>query len=158
LTREFDDAVERARTHLRNATVEGLETTLALMDAAWVASGTVGVDASSLPGRLRRALEDCIGALRDGRGFSLPSSLARALSEALATEIARWEKRSRHDPDARLVLRAFLGLRELLWELGLEHDDGPPSRNERRRGTSRRRRASTAAPHEPRVERFTVEE
>ena len=66
---------------------------------------------------------------------------------ALDAEIARWETRSRRDPEARTVLRVFLGLREVLWELGVressraesrdptagEEPDAPPSIRRRRR-------------------------
>jgi hypothetical protein len=45
------------------------------------------------------------------------SSLLSALFDALDEEIARWELRSREDPNARSVLRAFLGVREILWEV-----------------------------------------
>ncbi len=45
----------------------------------------------------------------------------------LDDEIGRWETRGRDDPEARAVLRAFLGVREILWEFGLR-----PSRAERR--------------------------
>jgi len=46
-------------------------------------------------------------------------ALTHALAGALDAEIARWEARAAQDPDARAVLRAFLGVRELLWELGV---------------------------------------
>jgi hypothetical protein len=41
------------------------------------------------------------------------------VAAALDAEIARWEASSRDDPEARAVLRAFLGVREILWEVGL---------------------------------------
>ena len=68
------------------------------------------------------------------------------LAEALDLEIERWERRAREDPDARAVLRAFLGVRELLWELGIrpqpkrgaaDEAQSPPKRKSK--GKRRRR-------------------
>ena len=58
------------------------------------------------------AFEDDVGAL---------------ILDALETEIARWESLSRQDEEARSVLRAFLGLREFLWEMGIRSKTPPPA-------------------------------
>ncbi|MDZ7632890.1 MAG: hypothetical protein U5K74_16510 [Gemmatimonadaceae bacterium] len=53
-----------------------------------------------------------------------PRRVCRVLSVYSAGGM-RWtddqalEMRARHDPEARAVLRAFLGVREILWEFGL---------------------------------------
>ena len=41
MTRPFDEAIERARAHLRLASVEGLETARALLDAVAIAQWVV---------------------------------------------------------------------------------------------------------------------
>ena len=46
-------------------------------------------------------------------------AVAETLADALDAEIGRWEQRAAEDPEARAVLRAFLGLREVLWEIGI---------------------------------------
>ena len=60
----------------------------------------------------------------------------------LDAEIARWENCSKDNADARAVLRAYLGVREVLWELGLRRPErsdepgaasGPPRKPRRRR-------------------------
>jgi hypothetical protein len=72
--------------------------------------------------------------------------LLSALAEALDAEIARWEARARDDAEARAVLRAFLGVRELLWELGLRRRDSAPAGPE----AERRAPTSGAASRSPR--------
>ena len=68
-------------------------------------------------GALGRQLDEAEAVLRGGHAGG--EALVAALADALDAEIARWQARSTEDPDARAVLRAFLGLRELLWELGV---------------------------------------
>jgi hypothetical protein len=80
------------------------------------------------------------------RGASPESSdatLAHALAGALDAEIERWEARAVQDPDARAVLRAFLGVRELLWELGVRPSPRPS--------------AAAGAPHAGQTRRKRVE-
>jgi hypothetical protein len=64
----------------------------------------------------------------DDSGFG--SSLLSALFDALDAEIARWELRSREDPNARSVLRAFLGVREILWEISARGGEAAASSEE----------------------------
>ena len=66
----------------------------------------------------------------DDSGFG--SSLLSALFDALDAEIARWELRSREDPNARSVLRAFLGVREILWEISARGGEAEASSEESR--------------------------
>lgn len=111
----LEEALARARDHARAAAAEAAHAARALLDAA--ALGATGVPAAGhepLRGAVRWL--DELAAQAGGAGHA---RWLAALGDALDAEIARWEQRSRSDPEARGVLRAFLGLRELLWELGL---------------------------------------
>ncbi len=119
------EAVERAQDHLRNATREGLQAIRALIEATLRASGTDEAQVGALAGEWKRALDAWIEALEQGGLSELPGTLAEPLFLALDAEIERWEQRSRSDESARPVLRAFLGARELLWELGLRRASRP---------------------------------
>ena len=149
-----DDLLQRARNHLRRATVEGLEASSALLEAALRASSLYPAAADSLAGELQRNLENLIEAVERQQDFQLPAALSDPLARALDAEIARWEARSQTDPNARPVLRAFLGLRELLWEFGVRgsvHAAPPPEANPSRSPD----RPRPASPR--RVQRFDVE-
>jgi hypothetical protein len=122
-----EEALSRARRHARAAAAEGLEAVRALLDAAALATPGVPAGAHRLLALASDALEDLAATLgAEDRGAR--ESLGRALAEALDAEIARWEARARGDTEARAVLRAFLGLRELLWELGVRPDGGERAR------------------------------
>lgn len=120
--RDAAEALARARDHGRNALAEGLRAARALLDAAALAAGGVPADTQRGLAPLARALDEASELLATERG-QLSGELIDAILEALDQEIARWEGRSRDDPDARAVLRAFLGLREILWEFGLRPRD-----------------------------------
>ena len=154
MSESADEALQRARIHLRQATLEGLEAARALMLAAAQSSGLAEPSADSWVGQVQRNLEDLIVGLRKNGSFALPAALTEPFATALEAEIKRWEQRSQTDPDARLVLRAFLGLRELLWELGMRHDPAPTSE---RSSTSPGRPASEG-PKRDRVQRFDIED
>ena len=82
-------------------------------------------EASRLLAPLAQLLENLAqGLAPDSDALSAP--LLEALADALDAEIARWEARARDDAEARAVLRAFLGVRELLWELGLRRGARAP--------------------------------
>ena len=115
----------------------------ALLDAAALASAGTPSEASRVFGPLARLLDELAAQL--GGDAPLPSSVLAAIAEALDVEIARWEQRAREDADARAVLRAFLGLREVLWEFGVraggkasDADPKPPASG-RTRARPRRR-------------------
>lgn len=154
MSSEIDQALRRARTHLRNSTLEGLEAARALLEVAMHASGLTTASADSLTGRLQAQLEDLIAALRDNGSFRLPRALAEPLTEAVDAEIRRWEERAKDDPDARLVLRAFLGMRELLWEVSTR-GDGARAPVEPRPKT---RPQKATRPARNRVQRFDIED
>ena len=159
-----DAALALAARHGRNALAEALLAGHALLDAASLAlTGRPATQASDLAGgneavralaRLVGGLDDLADRLRadDADGTR---RLVDALLDALDSEIGRWETQARSDPDARAVLRAFLGLRELLWELGLRPQAAaepartapPPPRPKRRRNDpARAAKAKKEAP------------
>jgi hypothetical protein len=150
----LDEALARAARHGRSALAEALAAARALLDAASLA--TSGEPAGD--GRLADladGIDRLHGWLAGGRGADA-AALLRALSEALDAEIARWEARGRDDADARAVLRAFLAVRELLWEVGLRTPPSPADAAEAaggagaRGGSARTRRGR-------RVQRVIVE-
>ncbi len=152
---EVEEGLRRARDHLGRAALEALEAARALLDASLRASGLHSVAPDGLAGEIGRSLDALISTLREGRSFVVPAGLARPLAEALEVEIARWERRSQTDSDARPVLRAFLGMRELLWEFGV----GSPSEPERPRASKARDKAATSSREsaKTRVQRFDIE-
>ena len=109
-------------------------------------------------GQVERQLEDLNAVLRDSPAFSIPRALAEPRQTAIDAEINRWEQRSRTDPDARLVLRAFLGMRGLLWEVEIRSDDagGPPEPRTTAKTSPRAHKA--ARPERNRVQRFKLED
>ena len=111
------EALARARQHALRALAEALEAGRALLDAASLAS--TGAPAASHP--LFASADAWIAghARQLGTDAPLGDPLGPALAEALDAEIERWQRRAGDEEEARAVLRAFLGLRELLWELGV---------------------------------------
>ncbi len=147
--RTATEALERARDHARAAAAEAVAALHAVLDAAALAGAGSPAEAHRQLGpaaRLLAQLAQNLGAGRDSEAESLLSSVARAVEE----EVARWEQRARDDTDARAVLRAFLGLRELLWEAGVR-----PASGGARSGPARR--PGQRARPKPRVQRVTVE-
>jgi hypothetical protein len=140
-----DEALARAGRHARAAVGEALAAIRALLDAASLgATGLPSDDQRLLAGAARTldALSDQL------RGDDSGANLLTAALEALDEEIERWEERSREEPEARPVLRAFLGMREILWELGVRPQDS---------GSPRGRRPNRPE-GAPRVQRVPVED
>lgn len=123
-----EEALARAREHGRAAAGEATLAVRALLDALSLATGGVASNESRALAWIAAALDDAARGL--GRDAAGSGSLLGAVAEALDEEIARWEARAGSDRDARAVLRAYLGLREILWELGLRATSAPhrPSR------------------------------
>jgi hypothetical protein len=135
-----EEALARAREHGRLAAAETLTAIQALLDAAALAGSGRPSRAHRQLAPLARLLEGLASDLAR-RGGDGPEPLIASVAEALDIEIARWEKRARDDLDARAVLRAFLGLREILWELGVR--PGPKRARQR--------------PARPRIQRVPVQ-
>ena len=134
-----EEAIRRAREHGRQAIAEAAAALRCLLDAASLA--TTGVPSEAQAG-LRRAADW----LARAESLARESGGARWMEDvaaALDAEIARWEASSRDDPEARAVLRAFLGVREILWEVGLR------PRAERSRRSARPPAAAEPSPRAP---------
>ena len=125
----LDEALARARRHAKNAVAEALEAFRALLDAASIAASGARAAENPLFASADRWIAGASRGWADGAG--LTDGLAAEIAAALEQEIERWEQRAKSDDDARPVLRAFLGLREVLWELGVRALRGsasaPPS-------------------------------
>lgn len=145
--RDAGEALARARRHGRAAAAEALAALEALLDAAALASGGEPAAAHPLLAPPAQLLAHLKARLEGAAGAESESVLV-AIAEALDGEIARWEERARRDPEARAVLRAFLGVRELLWEFGVRRPDEPPEPRPDRRPAKRRG---------PRVQRVRVQ-
>lgn len=135
------DALARAARHARNAGAEATRAVRALLDAVSLLQGGVSAESHAVLSRAAVWLDTLAGGLG---GDADDMALTRALAEALDAEIERWERRAGDDPEARAVLRAFLGLRELLWELGVRSapkGQAPPAEGATRpRNPTRKRR------------------
>jgi hypothetical protein len=130
----------------------------ALLDAAAIGLAGRAAERDALLGPLSRSLAELRALLAPDASLSA-SSLLGALFDALDAEIERWELRSREDPDARAVLRAFLGVREILWEIGARGDE--PAASAKQGGADAgSAREPARAPHprgRSRVQRVPVE-
>ncbi len=152
------EALARARTHAQAAIAEALAALRALLDASSLAVSGKDSEGSALLGPIARVLEGLRAALDESATTGEATALLGSIADALDAEIARWEARADSDPEARAVWRAFLGLRELLWEFGIrrEPDAGgsgePSGRAARKKGSS-----SSARRRPPRVQRVTIE-
>jgi hypothetical protein len=148
-------ALARARRHGKAAAAETIAAARALIEAASLATRGQPSEASRLLGPLAKLLEhlgDELGV--DGTGAT-PRILA-GVAAAVDDEIRRWQARSSDDAEARAVLRAFLGLREVLWEMGVRSGAGPSARAPRE-DTQPRPDRRGASPTRHRIQRVPVE-
>ncbi len=109
------EALAEARAHARRAAAESAAALRALLDAATLTARGEPAAAGRLA-PLAEALERIADWLHPEGGQS-GDAVLRALADGLDAEIARWEAKSREDPEARSVLRAFLAVREVLFEM-----------------------------------------
>jgi hypothetical protein len=163
VSRESKDAIERARRHLRNAVREGLEASRALVEAAMFSGDLDSKSPGSRSGggftaEIRTALDAWISTLDGDDPFRMPESISGPLHRALQVEIDRWEKRSAEDDSARPVLRAFLGLRELLWELGMRETASNTGADKKKPPETAKSESTTTQKTRPRVQRFDLED
>ena len=153
------EALERARAHARSAAAEALASLHALLDAAALAASGQPSEFHGLLGPLAKLLEGLAERLGH-QGEPVGAPILEAVTEALDAEIARWEDRAQEDPEARAVLRAFLGLREVLWEFGVrrggQNGCGPGDEAEPSAAGPRARR-SVRHSRQPRVQRVPIE-
>jgi hypothetical protein len=140
------------------AAAESVATLQALLDAAALALSGRAAERDAILGPLSRGLEE-LRALMAPDDSRFGSSLLDALFDALDAEIARWELRSHEDPNARSVLRAFLGVREILWEISAR--GGEPATDSEERGPEASKKKPRERPHRSRrstrVQRVPVE-
>lgn len=163
-----EEALRSAAHHVRNAIAELVAAARALLDAVSLVATPDATSPSPTLASVARLLDELEAHIASPtRSSSAAEPLLMALSEALDTEIGRWEKRAERDSDARAVLRAFLGLRELLWELGVRpaaSDDTDatrePSRPDRQNNRNSRvtsaQAVDTYSESGPRVQRVRV--
>jgi hypothetical protein len=142
-----EEALLRARRHARASAAEAVAALRALMDAGVLAAGRSPSEGTLAP--LAETLDN-LRAWLDPEGGRDGADLMAGVTEALDEEVARWEARSRQDPEARSVLRAFLAVREVLFEVAA------------RRTAPKESAAEAAEPPEPtpmptRVQRISVE-
>lgn len=122
-----EDALARAAVHGRRAASEALLAARALLDALSLALHGAAPEERRILGLAARGLDDLAATISGG---APPTRVLAAIAGALDAEIARWEARAHDDDDARAVLRAYLGLREVLWEFGVRPDrDGAAPRD-----------------------------
>jgi hypothetical protein len=153
-SRDVAEALGRARRHGRRAAAEAIDALHALLEAATLGATDRPPAEDGARAPLFALLAGLAAALRDDAEEPTAPSWS-ALADAVDAEIARWEERARDDPDARQVLRAFLGLREMLWEFGLRSraGGGDPRSEPARPAASR----PPAAAGPPRVQRVRVQ-
>ena len=160
-----EDALQRALAHARGAVAEGLAAARAPLDAATIAlhdqpapiAGDTRADAPPLGlafDSAARGLDELIALAGAGVGTGgVPDALLSTILDSLDDEIERWEARSQGDAEARAVLRAFLGVREILWEVGVRRRGEPTGGGSERRDPKRtgtRRQASTTGSRDDR--------
>jgi hypothetical protein len=117
----MEDALSRARDHARAAFAEATLAARCLLDAASLGATGVPADGHEALRQAAHWLDRVAAAASSGAAGDAVRWMT-TVADALDAEIARWEARSRVDPEARAVLRAFLSVRELLWEFGLRGD------------------------------------
>lgn len=151
-------ALARARRHTNAAIAEALAAVRALLDAASLAISGAAAEHHAVLAPISRILEGLRAEFEGSAATGEAAALLGSIAEALDTEIARWQARADSDPEARAVLRAFLGLRELLWEFGIRREPDPgESEADSPRGARKAGRSSSKRRKPPRVQRVTVE-
>jgi len=152
------EALNRARLHGRAAAAESFAAVRALIDAAALSSGGGASDASRLLGPIAKLFES-LGNDLGANAIDGSARVLESIASAIDDEIAVWEERARTDTEARTVLRAFLGLREVLWEFGVRRASPQPERQatSRSRSGAARTRTRTPGSNRPRVQRVPVQ-
>jgi hypothetical protein len=165
-----EEALREALDHARNAMAEGLLAGRSLIDAACLAlfgeparltpdAARDASDARVAFAAMARGMDELAGKVRSTDAMTAANdTMMRTMLDALDAEIGRWERRSAHDSDARAVLRAFLGLREILWEFGHSRAETPEQpAAEPRPAPAASAATAHAADAAPRVQRVKVQ-
>jgi hypothetical protein len=158
------EALKRARLHGRAAAAESFAAVRALIDAAALTSGGRASDASRLLGPIAKLFES-LGNDLGSNAIDGSTRVLESIASAIDDEIAVWDERARTDTEARTVLRAFLGLREVLWEFGVRRAGPTPGRGAadkgqpgaRPRTETRNRTTRTTRTTRPRIQRVPVQ-
>jgi hypothetical protein len=152
------DAVARARRHTHAAIAEALAAARAMLDASSLTLSGEPSANNAVLGPIARILDGLRAEFDESVTTGEAAALLRSIAEALDAEIARWEARAETDSDARAVLRAFLGLRELLWEFGIRRkSDASEGEEASTRAARKKGRSTSKQRKQPRVQRVTVE-
>ncbi len=155
------EALNRARVHGRAAAAASFAAVRALIDAAALTSSGRASDASRLLGPIAKLFES-LGNELGSNAIDGSTRVLESIARAIDDEIAVWEERAQTDTEARTVLRAFLGLREVMWEFGVRRANPTPGRP----ATDKNRARATPPPQthnrtprttRPRVQRVPVQ-
>lgn len=150
-------AFERALGHAQTAAAESVAGVRAMIDAASI--GVTGAPADRNPnlGELASLLDQLERTL-SGEAPSFRNAAINSVLRAVDREVARWEARSKDDPDARAVLRVFLGMREVLWEIGVRPQRKSSARSERPKASRNKPRETGKRPGgRARVQRIPIQ-
>jgi len=131
---DVEEALERARRHGRAAAAEGIAAVRALLDAASLGVSGEPSDSHAGLASLARGLDELAASFGSESSDRSPP-MVKAILDALDGEIHRWETQPAGDMEARAVLRAFLGVREILWEFGLRRREAGGAEPPRRHST-----------------------
>jgi hypothetical protein len=136
-TDSVERALERARDHARVAVSESIRSLRAFVEAVALAFGDdlEGTTASVFTS-ITKQLDDLETVLSGGNSEDW-RPLFQMVMDAVDAEVQRWEARSKTDPNARTVLRAYLSFRELLWEVGARGQKSGTSRECQARAAAR---------------------
>jgi len=151
------DAIARARGHTHAAIAEALAAARAMLDATSLTLSGEPSANNAVLSPIARILDGLRAEFDESVTTGEAAALLRSIAEALDAEIARWEARAKTDSDARAVLRAFLGLRELLWEFGIRREPETSEGEKTPRAARKKGRSNSTRRKPPRVQRVTVE-
>ncbi len=156
------ESLESALDHAQRAAAEGVAGARDLLDVASI--GVLGAPAHTHRslGELAKLLEQLERTL-NGEAPSFRNAAINTVLAAVDREVERWELRSKDDPDARAVLRVFLGMREVLWELGVRPEtrtrnrSASHGRNEAGTNRAKSESARTRSTRRARVQRIPIQ-
>ncbi len=137
-----EEALAKALQHARSAISEILQALGHLIDATALATTNQDSNAREWLDMAQRALGS-LGSALDERPKTTDVQAIDAVLDALDQEIQRWQTQADESPEARAVLRAYLGLREILWEFGFRR---APKTTHAKQSTQKSDSSQTATP------------